>query len=299
MYRKIIAGYDLQNGGRDAIALARDIALATGAELIVAGVFPFGKLAHGFESQWNREEGKIAGEIERAAEAAGAQAEAYPSPTPARGLHELAEEIGADLVVVGSSHRGAFGQLIAGNVGLALLQGSPCAVAIAPKGYRESAAGLGPVVVGIDGSPESRLALQSAIDVIRAGEGSLKLVAVAEPPPLVFDGGSGHGYMELADAAEEHLRQHLDEASAEVPADVEFEATLVSGDPAVKLADAARAGGGLLLLGSRSYGPLRRVLVGSVASAVMRSAPCPVIVHPRGAQAPLGREQGETVGSRR
>jgi hypothetical protein len=36
-------------------------------------------------------------------------------------------------------------------------------------------------------------------------------------------------------------------------------------------------------MGSRSYGPIRRVMVGSTAIEIMRLAPCPVMVIPRGA----------------
>ena len=78
------------------------------------------------------------------------------------------------------------------------------------------------------------------------------------------------------------MRERLDEALATIPDDLESEAVLVSGDPAEKLADAARGSGSVLVLGSRAYGPLRRVLLGSVSTALTRSAPCPVLVHPRG-----------------
>ena len=49
-----------------------------------------------------------------------------------------------------------------------------------------------------------------------------------------------------------------------------------------QLADAAKAPGSILLVGSRSYGPLRRVLLGSVSRALAGSAPAPLIMHPRG-----------------
>jgi nucleotide-binding universal stress UspA family protein len=44
MYRKIIVGHDLRDGGDDALALGRQLAEAGGAELVVAGVVPFGVL---------------------------------------------------------------------------------------------------------------------------------------------------------------------------------------------------------------------------------------------------------------
>ena len=56
-----------------------------------------------------------------------------------------------------------------------------------------------------------------------------------------------------------------------------------------------------MLAGSRGYGPLRSVLVGGVSGRLMRTVQCPVIVVPRGAEAPLshavrrgGRDRGLT-----
>ena len=101
MYRKIIVGHDLHDGGDDALALGRQLAEAGGAELVVAGVVPFGVLPHGFE--WRDEEEEVVARIEGLAEAAGAKPEAVPGKSPAGGLHDLAEETGADLIVIGSS----------------------------------------------------------------------------------------------------------------------------------------------------------------------------------------------------
>lgn len=50
MSRKIIVGHDLYQGEEDALALGMLIADATGAKFLVAGVFPFGALPHGFEA---------------------------------------------------------------------------------------------------------------------------------------------------------------------------------------------------------------------------------------------------------
>ena len=74
---------------------------------------------------------------------------------------------------------------------------------------------------------------------------------------------------------------NLEDVKAAVPAGVEAEASVVSGEPAEVLVDAA-GDDAILVLGSRAYGPLRRVLLGSVSRAVVRTARCPVLVHPRG-----------------
>ncbi len=56
-----------------------------------------------------------------------------------RALRDLAETEAADLVVLGSTGRGRFGQTFPGMTAERLLHGSPCAVAVAPLGYRDTA----------------------------------------------------------------------------------------------------------------------------------------------------------------
>jgi nucleotide-binding universal stress UspA family protein len=53
------------------------------------------------------------------------------------------------------------------------------------------------------------------------------------------------------------------------------------GDPVQKLLEDAEIGVDLLVLGSRGFGPVMRLLIGSVSSRVIREAPCPVLVVPR------------------
>ena len=137
MYRKILVGYDDSDQAKDALALGKQLADATGAELVAAGVFQFDPIWGGYDPHFRNAEIEFARKIEAAAKSVGAEAEATPSSSPARGLHELAEEIEADLILVGSARRGRVGQILAGSVGVALLHGSPCAVGIAPNGYRD------------------------------------------------------------------------------------------------------------------------------------------------------------------
>ncbi|HYN49323.1 MAG TPA: universal stress protein [Thermoleophilaceae bacterium] len=302
MYRKIIVGYDGSERSQDGLALGKLIAEASGADLVVAGVFEFDRRWGGVDPYLQEAEADHAREIERAAAAVGAEAEAIPSSSPGRGLHELAEEIGADLVVVGSSHRSRAGQVLAGNVGTALLHGSPCSVAIAPHGYATgSDPQLAEIVVAYDGSPEAQMALEDAIALARPSEALLKLVTVAEPPVISYGkgGGSSQGWQTLKETVEAMMRDGLEQATASIPDDVRLESVLVNDEPATALAQIARNDGALLMLGSRAYGPLRRVLLGSVATKLARTAPCPLIVHPRPAKSAAPAEERVTEGAAR
>ena len=298
MYRKVLVGYDTSDEARDALALAKQLASLSGADLVVAGVFQFDPVWGGFDPRFRDVDVDYAREIEEAAASVGAQPEAFPSSSPARGLHELAEEIAADLIVVGSAHHGRLGQVLAGNVGVALLHGSPCAVAIAPRGYRDhNGEGLTTIAVGFDGSPESNEALTAASELASAASAKLRLVSVAVPPERASL-RAGVGWEALLEAIQIHTRDQLAEAQRSVPEGIEVDVSLVTGDPADALADVATTPGTLLVVGSRGYGALRRVLLGSVSTKLVRSAACPLVVTPRGMHeptGPTGTAQAETV----
>jgi nucleotide-binding universal stress UspA family protein len=287
VYRHIIVGYNGSAQAEDAVALGKLIADATGASLTLAGVYYFSPRLGGRDPVLHDVEAEHIRQLEETAASVGARAEAVASSSPAHGLHRLAEETEADLVVVGSAHHGKAGQILAGSVGMGLLHGSPCSVAIAPHGYAGRApSGIAEITVGFDGSPEASRALTDALELASASGATVKLAVVAEPPPIIYGKGGGPNYSwhALKEDLREVMRERLDKAMASIPDDVRVEAELIEGHAEAALADMA-GDGGLLVLGSRAYGPLRRVLLGSVSTPLVRSAPCPVIVHPRPAKA--------------
>ena len=298
MYRKIIVGYDGSERAEDGLS-AREAAgrherrrPGRGRRVPVRPPLgrPRARLQGGGEG--------YARQIERAAASVDAEAEAIPSSSAGRGLHALADELGADLIVVGSSHRSRMGQVLAGNVGMSLLHGSPCSVAVAPHGFATDAGEeFAEIVVGYDGSEEATMVLAEAIELARASDAPLKLVTVAEPPVLATGkgGGATQGWNALKEDIEDLMRVRLEEAIATIPHDVRVTPVLASDEPATALARIAQADGALLMLGSRAYGPLRRVLMGTVATALARIAPCPLIFHPRPAKSAAAGE--EVVGA--
>jgi nucleotide-binding universal stress UspA family protein len=284
MYRRILIGYDGGDQSRDAITLGQKLAEQTGAELVVAGVFQFDPVWGGFDSRFHEAEADWKRQIDAAAESAGAAAKSISSSSAARGLHDLAVQSEADLILVGSASHGRVGQTLAGSTGVALLHGSPCSVGIAPHGYSDHAEeAIETIVVAFDGSLESDHALDAACRLASKLGAGLKLVTVAEPPVIGLGKGGNVGWHDLKEAVEATMRERLTEAEATVPAGVDVDATFITGGATETLLSvAADAPGALLVVGSRGYGPLRRVLLGSVSTALVRSAPCPLIVTPRG-----------------
>jgi nucleotide-binding universal stress UspA family protein len=164
-----------------------------------------------------------------------------------------------------------------------LLGGAPCAVAIAPAGYATPARGeLSLIGVGYDGHEEARAATAVADRLAQAFCAPLRLIAAAPdsadphpvPMPLLSRRETG--------PARDDLRAQLDVALGTFPPEVTVDTALIDGDPAAVL-DAQSLDLDLLVIGSRSYGPLRRVLLGDVATKVVSLAACPVIVTPRSA----------------
>jgi len=156
VYDNIVIGVDGREGGSDAIALAKRLATPR-ACFTLAHV-----AARGPVSWWRHhmaEERVFDGEAsmldaERQSAARPADIVCIGGVWPARGLHDLARERGADLIVVGCSRRALVGPVLLGDDARASLDGAPCAVAIAPRGYAHSHPPLVGRGVGYDTSPE-------------------------------------------------------------------------------------------------------------------------------------------------
>ena len=202
--------------------------------------------------------------------------------SPAQGLHHFAEDELPTALVVGSSHRGPHGRVIAGRVAARSFAGAPCPVAVAPRGLaRRPDTPLRSIGVGFDNSPESWNALQRAAAIGVAAEATLRVIHALLPvfaPPMAPEESERltqelRGRRELA----------LNRAAASVSKDLHAETSLLIGDPVPVLELEAGRGLDLLVLGARGYGPLRRVLLGSVSTELVCHSPCPVLVVPRSA----------------
>ena len=143
------------------------------------------------------------------------------------------------------------------------------------------------LIVGISRSPASWWALAWAFGEARRRGTRLLLVNVFQPPvaPSVdgtgpdFLGPTRDPYADRVAYGNALIRTAIDQAVGRMPGDVHVEQQVVSGRPAVELADLAW-GCDLLVLGSRHRGWLRRLAPGSVARACARRTGCPVVIVP-------------------
>lgn len=290
MFKSVIVGVDGQEGGRDAIALAR-ILRAEDDELTLAYVYQRDPhVWRGSSPPYEAAERERTVELlETARDEAGleAQLRSHGSPSVGRGLHELAEATRADLLVIGSSRRGLLGRVLVGDDTRAALNGAPCAVAIAPAGYVQHQAHMREIGVGYDGSPESEHALGVARKLAVEQHAKLSAFEAVSLPSYAFAGG-----IAPLDGAIDDLVEDARERVAEIDG---VEPHAAYGQPAEEL---ARYGASLdlLVIGSRSYGPIGRLVHGSTALRLARTARSPLLVLTRAVRE--AATSGQSVGGR-
>jgi nucleotide-binding universal stress UspA family protein len=285
--RPIIIGVEGREHSADAIALADLLAERLDAPLMLVHTHPYDELSRPlgqkeyeqivrsmFDSTFPQIQALVGENRDREMRVIGAN-------SPAAGLQRIAEQEEARLIVVGPAHRSGLGRVQPGSVGQRLLSGAPVPVAIAPRGYADTERGLEHVATAFDGSPESSQALEWAANLVPSADTRLRVVSVHAPMafPHVSAGGAFAGESVSRVLRRDLAQQH---AAAIAAHGDSADGTLRDGDPATVLVDASRDAD-ILVLGSRSYGPLRAVLLGSVSQAVIRHATCPIVVVPRSA----------------
>jgi nucleotide-binding universal stress UspA family protein len=285
MFTTIVVGVDGLQGGRDALLFAESLRERAGGALVAVHIhpsqpFPLRGL-HADVDAIARDEAEALLHRELAAAGVPARAIVSADASPGRGIHRLAEELDADLLVVGTSHRGPVGRAVVGdNVRAVLLRaGRPVVVATHPADEAE----LGQPVIGVgyDGSSESREALAWGARLAEAVDGSVRVICTVDSADR-FSPSVSYGINWVAGAPERE--QHAKSMVAEAAADIGDRATgqVVVSPASDKLARLSQ-GLDLVVLGSRGYGPVRRTLLGSTSDRLVHTAACPVVVVPRGA----------------
>jgi nucleotide-binding universal stress UspA family protein len=283
-----LVGHDATERGDDALALARTIGAGRDVRRLVVHVIPLGGPTYPVSEEWLAAQATADSERLsriRSSLQGDETLELVFADSAARGLHDRAEEHGADLVVVGARARHPL-QPPLGTVAGRLLAGGPCAIAHAPAHYAATAGTLARIVVGFDGSEESHGALAQAAGLAAASGALIDVVCAHDPPSRMF-GSPGAVSVTPAEPHE------ADRAAAELARDgLE---TLPEAVRGIAVARPGAAGAAidafaverdadLVVLGSRGYGPILRALLGSTGAHMLHHLHRPVLVVPRGAQ---------------
>ena len=287
MFRNVLVGVDGRPNGRDAIELAARLIDRDEGSLTLAHVHP-GSLSptHALAPDRAREEQAASSELlerERAQADVTAELVSVTAVSPGRGLHEQAEAQGADLLVVGSSSHGLLGRAMLGDDTRSSLNGAPCAIAIAARGYGERPTPLATIGVGYDESPESTAALGMAKEIAQVHKARVTALDVVSLPTYSFMGL-------MAPALGDSINLMLEETNERISQLPGVDARAVYGLPGEELA-AFGDEVDLLVVGSRSYGPWRRLVLGSTSNYLQRHARCCLLVLPRVARASEASER--------
>lgn len=131
------------------------------------------------------------------------------------------------------------------------------------------------IVVGVDGSESSRLALAWAMDQAALRSGKLTAVLAWQLPLIGIPGAFDND--EVEQSAKNVLGGEL--AAIPRPDNVEVDALVAQGDPSEALIHfCEQCGADLLVLGSRGRGGFRELRLGSVSGECATHAPCSVTI---------------------
>jgi nucleotide-binding universal stress UspA family protein len=291
MFKNVLVGVDGGPNGRDAITLASRL-VGAGGKLTLAHVHsgnlhPLHAVEPGVVDQEHDASVKLLEEERHTAGLEDASLASIVARSPGAGLHTRAEEQDADLIVVGSCSRGALGRVMLGDDTRAALNGAPCAVAIAQRGYAEHPTPLAKIGVAYNGSPESESALECGRDVAAPTRASILALEVVAIPTYAYTGlmvpTAGGGLDEILADANTRM-QELDGVEGRAVYGLSGEELAAFGDEV-----------DLLVVGSRSYGPVKRLVIGSTSDYLERHARCGLLVLPRAVAAGKDDEGSESL----
>jgi nucleotide-binding universal stress UspA family protein len=137
------------------------------------------------------------------------------------------------------------------------------------------------ILFATDGSPSAKTAAREATELAKATGWSLRVITVWRAPILTGYGFAPAPYMpELADVEREHAEKVAREAvEAAGAAGIEATWELRQGDAPDEICAAANESSArLIVIGAHGWGTLQRLVFGSVSTAVLHHAQCPVLV---------------------
>ena len=197
---------------------------------------------------------------------------------PVQQINETAKELKSDLVVMGTRGRTGLAHVLLGSTAEGVVRGAPCPVLTVrsvAKGHPP--VGIARILVPVDFSDCSLEALEYTIQAAKEFAASVTILHVIEPASYGLDFTlvhAGHA-QKTADALEARLGEFTTLLTRlGIPA----RHVLRGGAPGNTILDGARDGNAdLIVMGTHGRRGFSHLVSGSVAEAVLRQAPCPVL----------------------
>ena len=205
---------------------------------------------------------------------------------------------GSVQLVLGRRRRSKLGRLMLGSVSAEVVERADVPVTVVRHAHDAATPAAGPVaagggtllpcdvvestarvVVGVDSSGSSILAIRHAAEICRRTGATLEAVFAWQTSGLAPLPGQW-AYIPASEDYARHARELLDNAIRAAAVDLpagRIERTVVNTSPAAALVDASESAG-RVVVGSRGLGGFGRLLLGSVSRQVLEYAACPVTV---------------------
>jgi nucleotide-binding universal stress UspA family protein len=298
---KYLVAYSADRGGEEALALGTMLSQRNKAKMVVCLIQPS---AWGYPSM-ARVDAEYAAFLDKHAEKAMDKAKALVgNKLPAQfitrsytsaqeGLLATAEDLGADMIVLGSSRGATVGKFLEGSVTRNLLHSSKLPVALAPRGFNTGGKTVLPRMTCAYGATrKSKATVDYCVGFSRKYQVPLRLATFVVRDKQMYPTGAGYQIENLvanqwrsqAIAAQKAL---LAELSSDMPVKT------VIGDGAnwkEALQSIGWKPGEVLVIGSGRLGPLAQVFLGSNGNRIIRNAPVPMIIVPRHAHVDFSDE---------
>lgn len=295
---RVVVGYSPDERGEDALALAALVCRVARSPLTVANVHPPAWPARGpgsVDAEWVaylRDQARAAVEqgAARLAELKVPKRSLDPRVHAhrgsGRGLIEIAEEVRADLIVVGSAPRGRRDRIAIGSTADQLLHGSPVPVMLAPRGYAEGAPDrFERLTVAYWPRRDADAPLASSAAIAASLGLPVRLVTLVPRPPGLaakFRGNAEDVVQRQLDRAERDLARAAEQAASLAGPGLDVRTETADGTGIAKaLRSVDMLPGEVLACMSSHDGPLRKVFLGATSGKIVRASSCPVVVLPR------------------
>lgn len=200
------------------------------------------------------------------------------------GLSEIAESMGADLVVVGSGPGGSLGRFSMGSTSNQLLHHIAAPLVLVPSGYaRHAVPRLRRVMVAFAQGDEGARALERGVGLARDAQIPVDVMTILVRHRMFGSDLGADAEGDVLSGSLKMLREHQQQALARIDATgVEISADVLVGDsPAEAMNREEWEPGDLLVVASAGGGLLRRVFLGDMTFKILRASTVPTVVLPR------------------
>ncbi|MXR42043.1 universal stress protein [Halobaculum sp. WSA2] len=292
-FADVVVATDGSDPAAAAVETAVSVSAALGARLhacTVVNPFAIGQRLPDLQAAREAADERVAAVAERARDAGVDVDPVVREGSPHRELSAYVDDVGADLLVLGTHGRGGTRRALLGSVTEKAVRTATVPVLVVHEHDRPDGNGPGwtdaEIVLATDGSDAAAGAEQTGVALAGRIDAHLTAVSVVDEGGTVANIGGGMLTEETIAAVRRALDERAGEAVDRVldrarDAGVDADGDVIGGEPSRAICGfASDDDADLIVVGTHGRGGIRRIVLGSVAERVIRGADRPVLVVP-------------------